>query len=221
MKSQMLLTLHMLIEQLGDSKLAHDFTEEVTHVVTLADSMGYTPRTLKYCCAVLTGAWIVSFDWILASLAAKAWVAESLYEIKGDQHAEGAPNKARSARNNGESRLFSGKSFCFVGDFSHPAPSLVDLETVISIGNGTVLPSLPPLPHSVKQYLETNDYVICDPINFTEAEAVKVQMSCSLIPLSYQWILDSISNYAILPPENYKCLPENMHRFETQQSLSF
>jgi hypothetical protein len=222
MKSQMLVTLQTLVEQVG-GKVVQDFTSNVTHVVTIADACGRTPRTLKYCSAVLSGAWIVSFEWVLASLAAKKWVDELTYEIKGDQHGEGAPQNARAALLQGEPRLFAGKSICLVGTFNHPSPSGTELESVLRIGGATILQSLPPLPTSMQQYMSAGDsvLVLCDPSSFSEAQAVEVQMACSLVPISYPWILDSISKYKLLPVESYKILSNEMHNLETQQSLAF
>jgi len=225
LKSQMLVTIETVVPQLG-GKMTQEFDGKVTHLVGISDDSGCFQRTLKYCSAVLNGIWIMSFDWVLASLAAKNWVDETPFEIKGDNHCFGAPQKARKTLSQpGAQRLFEELSFHFSGTFVSPSPSRENLEQLVKIGKAQVLPSLPAFPTSAEQFLKTSTQVIvvCDPQNMTPEMAANVQQRCSLLPVSYHWILDSISAYELLPIERYRVLPQvdQSHFLATQQSLEF
>lgn len=61
LKSSMLEHIKVTAKKNG-GKLVNEFTDEVTHVVTVPDKDGATKRTIKYALGVLKGAWILSYD---------------------------------------------------------------------------------------------------------------------------------------------------------------
>ncbi len=218
-------TLQGVISQIG-GRVVNEFDDgtRITHIVTgIVDQEQRTQRTIKYCCGVLTGAWVVTFEWVLASLSAREWVEELDYEVRGDTHALGAPKKARLAlRKSGSTRLFAGLRFCFGGEFA--LPSRADLEGIARTGGAEILSSLPTPTTNMQEYLAEvqHTYVICDREITDEAGAGEMHMVCGLVPISYHWLLDSVSNYSLLQVDSYRILPRERGRgFETQQSLEF
>ncbi|XP_065053661.1 BRCA1-associated RING domain protein 1-like [Rhopilema esculentum] len=120
-------------------ELVDEFSSQVTHVVTNVDDQLICSRTIKYFHGILTGKWIVSFQWIADSLKKHHWVDEEPYEVRGCQEAsESAPMKARLNAAKQFPPLFDGCSFFFSGDFkSHP--SKPDLLSLVQFGGGTIL----------------------------------------------------------------------------------
>lgn len=226
----MLCTLQTLVAQLG-GRTVDDFEDvaaqgaRVTHVVTgLTDSSDAhkAQRTLKYCSGVLSGAWVVSFEWVLESLAAREWVEESDYEMRGDTHGAGAPKKARIALRKGSPRLFSGLRFCFAGDFTQP--SRKDLQRVARIGGAEILNTLPSPTTTMPEYIEEvkQTHIVIDPERTDSAAAQEIHMVCGLVPLSYHWVLDSVSHYNVQLSDKYRIfIQEEGKGYQTQQSLEF
>ena len=201
-----------------------DAQGNVTHVVTgltANDSAHHAQRTLKYCCGVLCGAWIVSFEWVLESLAAREWVEESDFEMRGDTHGSGAPKRARLALRKGAQRLFHGLRICFAGDFAQP--SRKDLQRVARIGGAEILTTLPSLTTTMPEYLAEvkHTYVVIDAERTDAAAAQEMHLVCGLVPLSYHWLLDSVSHYAAQPFDKYRIVVQEGRGYETQQSLEF
>jgi BRCA1-associated RING domain protein 1 len=195
----------------------------VTHVVTgLTDDVLRAQRTLKYCCGVLCGAWVVSFEWVLASLAAHEWVEEADYELRGDTHGAGAPKKARLALRRGAPRLFEGLKFCFAGEFVQPTKK--ELAKVARVGGAELLSALPTPTTTMAEYLAEvkQTHVVIDPERTDVARAGEIHMVCGLVPVSYHWVLDSVSHYAVQPVDKYRIFVQEEGRgYETQQSLEF
>lgn len=208
-----------------DETITGGNTRGITHVVTgLTDSSDAhkAQRTLKYCCGVLCGAWVVSFEWVLESLAAREWVEESDYELRGDTHGAGAPKKARIAIRKGSPRLFSGLRFCFAGDFNQP--SRKDLQRVVRIGGGEILNTLPSPTTTIPEYMEEvkHTHIIIDSERTDSSAAQEIHLVCGLVPLSFHFILDSVSHYNVQPVDKYRIVvQEDGHGFQTQQSLEF
>jgi len=69
----------------------------VTHIVTATNNKkGICPRTIKYLNGVLTGKWIVSYEWIIKCLRHKTWADEAPHEVKGTNDAAvDTPRRAR------------------------------------------------------------------------------------------------------------------------------
>ncbi|KAK4345236.1 hypothetical protein RND71_035412 [Anisodus tanguticus] len=90
----------------------------VTHVIASTDEKGACRRTLKYLMGVLAGKWILSTDWIIASLEATEFVEEQQYEIKIDTHGiVDGPKFGRLRVLDKQPKLFNGYKFFFMGDF--------------------------------------------------------------------------------------------------------
>mmetsp|Transcript_71739 Transcript_71739/g.171411 ORF Transcript_71739/g.171411 Transcript_71739/m.171411 type:complete len:742 (+) Transcript_71739:120-2345(+) len=66
-------------------------------------------RTIKYLDAVLAGAWVLSPEWVHASMRAGHWLAEAKFQLQGDPAAFGGPVKGRQHG----PELFAGFRFHF------------------------------------------------------------------------------------------------------------
>ncbi|CAK8995886.1 unnamed protein product [Durusdinium trenchii] len=75
-------------------------------------------RTIKYLDAVLAGAWVLSPEWVYASMRAGHWLEEADFELQGDTAKMGGPPQGR--RHGPE--LFAGLRFHFVSQAEGPAP---------------------------------------------------------------------------------------------------
>ena len=98
-------------------------------------------RTIKYCCGVLSGAWVLTAAWIHDSLAAGKLLPEAAYEVRGDHVARGAARTSRLALAGGSPapRLFHG--VCFLVDplELRPKGSAQALMHMLQTGGGQVL----------------------------------------------------------------------------------
>jgi len=221
LKSQMLSYIQMLVEKLGGKFSNYD--GEVTHLVGLVDEKGCIKRTTKYCQAVLAGAWVISFDWIMKSFSAMRWVDEDEFEVKGDLQPQNAPQRARLSLAGGGQRLFKGYKFYLWGKFE--SPSKEEVSAIVFTGYGQVLPSLPLAPRSTTAMLSTealHSVILGHPTYSHDDNATRdVFFRTGRQPVSIYWLLDSLTHYSMLPLENYYLLQEDQSDYPlyTQNSL--
>lgn len=165
---------------------------------------------------------MVSFEWVLASLAAHEWVEEADYELRGDTHGAGAPKKARLAMRKGLPRLFDGLKVCFAGDYA--LPSRKDLARVARVGGAEILTNLPQPTTTMNEYMVEvkHTHVLIDPERTDVTKAGELHMVCGLVPITYHWLLDSVSHYSLQAVDKYRVFVQEEGRgYETQQSLEF
>lgn len=226
LSSVMLQRIHMLVQELG-GELVSQFSEKVTHLVVLPEDKcdKITRRTLKYTQAILSGIWIVNYDWILQSFYAKQWIDECKYQIFGDNIcSEKTPQKARKAKNKHKKRLFSGLKFYFCGDFE--AVDVKVLRKVVSTGHGKVYSELPRAPRTSKEEIENINLmdkwiILCDGTAFDYDAAKDVYFASGFIPLSYEYLFDCVSHFELLPQTRYRILETQSQQFQSQFSQAF
>eukprot|EP01060_Flectonema_neradi_P037914 TRINITY_DN7791_c0_g1_i1.p1 TRINITY_DN7791_c0_g1~~TRINITY_DN7791_c0_g1_i1.p1 ORF type:complete len:655 (+),score=131.26 TRINITY_DN7791_c0_g1_i1:50-2014(+) len=141
--------------------------KEVTHLVTIDPS----PRTLKYCLAVVKGVWIVDRSWLLSEIPTDQ--KESDFEVKGDTGCQRSfsPAIGRAARmvlsRNPDQRYFTysdnryptsllfGYTVTLANDFTVVSTNeLIELcrcagASTIFVGGQDPLPSRPPSKHLI------------------------------------------------------------------------
>jgi DNA polymerase beta thumb/Zinc finger, C3HC4 type (RING finger) len=120
--------------------------DTVTHVVTAASGCNRASRTLKYFLAILSGAWVLSFDWLRESVAQGAVLAEQSYEITSNTEMADAPGprlaRLAKASANGDDRfkrLFDSLDFVLLGKFAPPEPPKKDLTELLRAGGARIL----------------------------------------------------------------------------------
>ncbi|XP_047336492.1 BRCA1-associated RING domain protein 1 isoform X2 [Impatiens glandulifera] len=120
------------------AKVSKFWGENVTHVIADTDVNGACSRTLKVLKAILNGRWVLTIDWIKASMKLKSPVDEELYEVKLDNHGcHGGPRAGRLRSLNNLPNLFDSCRFYFIGEFI-PAYKKDLIELVIA-GGGNVI----------------------------------------------------------------------------------
>ena len=158
-------------------EIERDYSSKITHIVCACAPKGRCPRTLKYLLGIAGKAWIVSFSWVLDSLAAGRLLPEADYVVVGDEAVQSDTNACeRSRRDAG--RLFDGCEFVLSGGFSAPGPSKTDLTSLVRAAGGKVV-SKSAAPERV--FTLSNN-----PRGPKEGER------------PYTWLFDSVSQYQII-----------------------
>lgn len=209
-----------------NASLVNEFSLSVTHIVTATNTKGVCPRTLKYLNGVLTGKWIVKYQWILESLQKKTWVDETPFEVKGTSDAAtDAPKRARINSLQQLPSLFDGCQFFFSGEFVPPHPSKEDLVQLVKHGGGRLLSRepkpdidgslcLPRTPESNKapvtlapvayhanpttKHYRCAQYIIYDSLAEKRPHIWDTESVCSM---PSTWLMDCASNFQILTLE--------------------
>ncbi|KAJ1653496.1 BRCA1-associated RING domain protein 1 [Dispira simplex] len=136
------------------------FTEPpITHVVTTLDSDRLCPRTLKYMYGVLAGAHIVSYEWVIDSIAVGRRLDEQPYLARGDlmfnnaqcsttsglakDQGEMGPSLARIAWSQGKPQLLHGWSFYSDTSLDNTPSNRETIRHLVCFGGGKVLTRLP------------------------------------------------------------------------------
>lgn len=117
-----------------------NFTQKVTHLIVqpTTDSNGkmIAKRTVKYLKALLQGAHVVHYSWILDSIVNNKIVRESDYMVDGDELGLGTP--AKMVISKGNRQLFAGRVFAFVGVVPPVGIGQVDVSELVIMGGGSV-----------------------------------------------------------------------------------
>ena len=119
------------------------WTCDVTHVISRVKSDHLASRSLKYMHGILCGAWIVSWDWVEASMKVGRWVEETKYEIVGDasKGVSHTPAKMRKRLAGGGKRLFHNMKLCVYHDMvAGRDPSVAEVQKLILSGDGIGIP---------------------------------------------------------------------------------
>ncbi|KAF3336773.1 Mediator of DNA damage checkpoint protein 1 [Carex littledalei] len=105
-----------------------------THVIT-----GKARRTMNFCVALSSGAWVVSSSWLKASFKEGCFVDEANYILEDEDYLTKYKCELRDAVARARANpcaLFSGYSFCFT---KHIQPSIDNLSAIIKSCGGNVI----------------------------------------------------------------------------------
>ncbi|XP_015723478.1 BRCA1-associated RING domain protein 1 isoform X1 [Coturnix japonica] len=176
-----------------------EFNSTVTHVVIPDIPM---PSTVKCMMAVLTGCWVLKFEWVQACLQSTVREQEEKYEIQG------GPQRGRLNKEQLLPKLFDGCYFYFLGSFaSHQKSDLVEL---VKAGGGQILVRQPKPDSDVTQTINTvayhaestsdqrfcTQYVVYDASSKFKPKKIR-QGKVWFAPSS--WIVDCIMSFQLLP----------------------
>ncbi|KAF0977008.1 hypothetical protein FDP41_003661 [Naegleria fowleri] len=182
-------------------EVRNEFTDEVTHLVSLLDENRLARRTIKYCVAVVSGVWIVGTEWLDAVLKAKCHVNEEDFCALGDVTIKyNSPAEARKSIANGNNRLFFNYRVHFHGTFSAKSknPSKKELTDLVTFGGGTIHGTM---FKRVKKSKYEN--VIIADNDVTREEADKIEQETGHRPVTCKWLLDSVSYLKIMDQQSY------------------
>ncbi|KAK3587818.1 hypothetical protein CHS0354_019683 [Potamilus streckersoni] len=192
------------------AKVTEEFTPEVTHLVIGCNQNGTCPRTIKYLHAVLTGKWIVGFDWISTCIEYKTRVCEEAFEVPGTSISpdSGAAHKGQMNRKQQLPGLFDGCQFYFHGTFEYPTPEKEELLELVKNGGGRILMREPKPGHHCDEDLtvpyhapphgnlkECCFYIVHD--TSLKFPPIRTPRLCS-VPAS--WIMNCIDKFILLDP---------------------
>ncbi|XP_006867847.1 PREDICTED: BRCA1-associated RING domain protein 1 [Chrysochloris asiatica] len=196
---------HSMLSELAavlKAKKCAEFDSTVTHVIVPGDTV---QNTLKCMLGILSGCWILRFDWVKACLQRKRCEEEEKYEIPD------GPQKSRLNREQLLPNLFDGCYFFFGGPFRHhPKDNLVKLVTA---AGGQLLRRKPKPDSDVTQTINTvayhakpdsdqrfcTQYIIYEDVSSYRPERVrkgKVWMAPS------SWFIDCVMAFELLSLDN-------------------
>ncbi|KFV67643.1 BRCA1-associated RING domain protein 1, partial [Dryobates pubescens] len=176
-----------------------EFNSRVTHLIIPDVPM---PSTVKCMMAVLTGCWVLKFEWVQACLQTTVREQEEKYEIQG------GPQRGRLNREQLLPKLFDGCYFYFLGSFSHHQKS--DLVELVKAAGGQILVRQPKPDSDVTQTINTvayhaestsdqrfcTQYVIYDVASKFKPEKIR-QGKVWMAPSS--WLIDCVMSFQLLP----------------------
>ncbi|NWI54660.1 BARD1 protein, partial [Calyptomena viridis] len=176
-----------------------EFNSRVTHLVIPDAPM---PSTVKCMMAVLTGCWVLKFEWVQACLQTSVREQEEQYEIQG------GPQRGRLNREQLLPKLFDGCYFYFLGSFKRHQKS--ELTELVRAAGGQILVRQPKPDSDVTQTINTvsyhaeptsdqrfcTQYVIYDVASKFKPEKIR-QGKVWMAPSS--WLIDCVVSFQLLP----------------------
>ncbi|NXU37899.1 BARD1 protein, partial [Drymodes brunneopygia] len=176
-----------------------EFNSRVTHLVIPDVPM---PSTVKCMMAVLTGCWVLKFEWVRACLQSSAREQEEKFEVQG------GPQRGRLNREQLLPKLFDGCYFYFLGSFKQHQKN--DLLELVRAAGGQVLVRQPKPDSDVTQTINTvsyhaepssdqrlcTQYVIYDAASKFQPEKIR-QGKVWMAPSS--WLIDCVMSFQLLP----------------------
>uniref|UniRef100_T1JA44 RING-type E3 ubiquitin transferase BRCA1 n=1 Tax=Strigamia maritima TaxID=126957 RepID=T1JA44_STRMM len=177
-----------------DADFRLKFSYDTSHVIVKTSRDFIANRTLKYLQGIASKCWLVSIDWVTDSLRVGRLHNEERYEVVGDriQGNHCGPKRSRVSKE----LLFSKYEICCVGEFLEiTKDDLIKLATSCgarSVYSATMFSYTPGIIQLLLlQSVERNRAIqdMCD--------------KYEVIAASRDWLLDSISQYTILPMKTY------------------
>ncbi|NXR65554.1 BARD1 protein, partial [Rhadina sibilatrix] len=176
-----------------------EFNSRVTHLVIPNVPM---PTTVKCMMAVLTGCWVLKFEWVQACLQSSVREQEEKYEVQG------GPRRGRLNREQLLPKLFDGCYFYFLGPFKQHQKS--DLLELVKAGGGQILVRQPKPDSDVTQTINTvayhadptsdqrlcTQYVIYDVASKFQPQKIR-QGKVWMAPSS--WLIGCVMSFQLLP----------------------
>ncbi len=174
--------LTQLISKFGSHCRGVQVTQATTHVVVGGAAPGQFKRTLNVLKGILRGCWVVSAQWLLASLEADHWVSEEQFELSPEVC--GLTRRQREAFGDQvyQSDLFSTCGLIYFSRRGCKAPRK-DLEQLVKLGGGKTC-----------KLARVADILVGEEVLPAKEGVVNVKEV---------WFFDSIAHYKILPVEQY------------------
>ncbi|KAL6049546.1 hypothetical protein STEG23_021085 [Scotinomys teguina] len=190
------------LEVVLKAKKCAEFDSTVTHVIV---PDGEAQSTLKCMLGILSGCWLLKFDWVKACLHSKGREQEEKYEVPG------GAQRSRLNREQLLPNLFDGCYFFLTGNFRHHPKN--DLLRLIAAAGGKVLSRKPKPDSDVTQTINTvayhakpdsdqrfcTQYIIYEDLFNCRPERVrrgKVWMAPST------WLISCVMAFELLPLDN-------------------
>ncbi|XP_053236804.1 microcephalin [Podarcis raffonei] len=167
-----------VVKKLGGFLFSDEVRDNTSHVIA-----GSSRRTLNILMGIARGCWILCYEWVLWSLEYGHWMSEEPYELSVDFPAAPICRFQRYLPNREvHQKLFSNHPAMFISPASQPPYK--KLCELVQLCGGKVCKT----PRQAK---------IC-------IGEYRVRNNMDIQCLSEKWILDSVTQNKICPPENYK-----------------
>ncbi|XP_072473603.1 BRCA1-associated RING domain protein 1 isoform X2 [Notamacropus eugenii] len=176
-----------------------EFNSTVTHIIVPGDTV---QRTMKCILGIISGCWILKFDWVKACLESRICEPEEKYEMPG------GPQRSRLNREQLLPKLFDGCYFYFEGTFKHHSKD--ELIKLAKASGGQILNRKPKPDSDVTQTINTvsyharpdsdqrfcTQYIIYDAFSHYHPERIR-QGKVWMAPSS--WFIDCLMSFQVLP----------------------
>uniref|UniRef100_A0A8C8SYP4 BRCA1-associated RING domain protein 1 n=1 Tax=Pelusios castaneus TaxID=367368 RepID=A0A8C8SYP4_9SAUR len=176
-----------------------EFNSTVTHFIVPNDPVR---STIKCMLAILTGCWVLKYEWVKACLQSGVREQEENYEICG------GPRRGRLNQEQLLPKLFDGCYFYFLGTFNHHQKD--ELMELVKAAGGKILIRQPKPDSDVTQTINTvayhaepgsdqsfcTQYVIYDVSSKYKPDKIR-QGKVWTAPSS--WLIDSVMSFQLLP----------------------
>uniref|UniRef100_A0A6I8PAG1 BRCA1-associated RING domain protein 1 n=2 Tax=Ornithorhynchus anatinus TaxID=9258 RepID=A0A6I8PAG1_ORNAN len=184
------------------AKRCVEFNSSVSHIIVPGDTV---QRTIKCMLGILSGCWILKFEWVKACLESRICEQEESFEISD------GPQRSRLNREQLLPKLFDGCYFYFLGTFHHPPKE--NLIELVRAAGGQILNRQPKPDSDVTQTINTvayhaepnsdqqfcTQYIIYDV--FSKYRPEKIRQG-KVWTATSSWFLDCLLSFQLLPVPN-------------------
>ncbi|GBP44649.1 Breast cancer type 1 susceptibility protein homolog [Eumeta japonica] len=200
LKGSELAKLKSLCTKLGWTFL-ENYSPTLTHLVITVDDENKAQRTVKYMCALAAGKWVVSFAWAERCAVAGRLIPEMPFEALDLTGAPG-PRRSRTATR----QLFAGFTFYCMPPFA--LLDIATLEGMLKASGARVVESAAAAradgrePHLV--------LAGSDQSQTPENRFIYMAMELCVVPVSVDWVLDSLGAYELCPLRDSLLCPDSL-----------
>ncbi|XP_038642996.1 BRCA1-associated RING domain protein 1 [Scyliorhinus canicula] len=177
-----------------------EFNTSVTHIIVPNDR---ALSTMKCLMGIISGCWLVDFQWVTACLEINDRVAEEDYEISSIN----GPKRGRLNQEQQLPKLFDGCHFYFMGPFKSCKKE--ELVHLVKVGGGQVLARQPKPDSDVTQSINTvayhafpgsdqsfcTQYIIYDKDSNYKPEKVRLG---KVWTTHSTWLIDCVKSFELL-----------------------
>ncbi|XP_067892237.1 BRCA1-associated RING domain protein 1 [Heterodontus francisci] len=177
-----------------------EFSMSVTHIIVPND---HALCTMKCLMGIMSGCWLVDFQWVTACLESNDRVAEEDYEIS----TVNGPKRGRLNQEQQLPKLFDGCHFYFMGPFKSCKKE--ELAQLVKVGGGQILARQPKPDSDVTQSINTvayhafpgsdqsfcTQYIIYDKNSNYKPEKVRLG---KVWTTHSTWLIDCVKSFTLL-----------------------
>ncbi|CAG7679461.1 unnamed protein product [Allacma fusca] len=166
-------------------KILREFSDEVTHLIlTLED--GRVPQTMKYLFAIAGKKWVLTFDWVEECLKQKKIVREEFHETSNFKGCDIGVRVSRLTN----VPLFRGFTFHVLGDFSSSGAKDSDWRRLLKKLGSTIISDVSNVAIGTIVVGDSSD----SSVDYQKLFSVR-----KVVTVAWEWILDCVLNYSVLP----------------------
>jgi hypothetical protein len=160
---------------------------------------------MKYLFAIAGKKWVLTFDWVEDCIRQNKLVREEMYETSNFKGCDVGVRESRLAK----VPLFQGYTFLVLGNFSSSGAEDSDWRILLRKLGATIVADVNEV---------TRGTIVVGDSSDSSVDYQKLFTVHKVVTVAWEWILDCVLNYAVLPISKTEYLVTQIHADEMREA---